>query len=186
MSGLVTPENLRKFTREEFYAMVEAGIFDDDYKVELIDGRIITEMAPVGGEHGWGLNKLNKSLFSCLHDTDYTVWVQSGVALPGDRELQPDVAIFKPVPERMGKNPTVDQIVLVIEVSDTSLRKDATDKMELYAEAGVPVYWVVDVRRKQVHVYTAPEDGLYSETTVLKSGDKLEVCGRELSVSDIF
>lgn len=186
MSTLNLPDNLRKFTRDEFYTMVDAGIFDDDYEIALIDGTIVAEAAPIGGEHGWAVCNLNKALVQCVLGTEYYVHVHGGISLPGDRVLQPDFAIYKRTPERERQNPTADQIILVVEVSDTSLRKDLTDKMQLYAEAGVPTYWVVDVRHKQVTVYTRPDEGVYAAIEQFDVDKELEVCGRRFAVSDIF
>jgi len=111
---LLEMTHARKFTREEFYTMVDAGIFDDDYKVELIDGRIVTEMAPIGGERGWSVDNLTRLLVGTLLDTDLIVRVQSGVSFPGDRELQPDFAVYRRLPETRS-NPGPSQILLVVE-----------------------------------------------------------------------
>jgi Uma2 family endonuclease len=177
---------LRRFTREEFYTMDRAGIFDNDYCVELIDGRIITRMAPIGGDHAWSVGKLTRILIHCTDDTEYDVHVQSAVSLPGDRELQPDLVVFKPKGDDAHDNPRADQTVLVIEVADSSLRTDRTDKMQLYAEANIPVYWVVDVKHKCVLVYSNPQDGVYSHLKQFSTEDRLEVCGREFVVKSIF
>jgi Uma2 family endonuclease len=176
---------LRRFTREEFYAMDRAGIFDHDYGVELIDGRIITRMAPIGGDHAWSVGKLNRKLIHCTDGTTFELHVQSAVSLPGDRELQPDFAVFTPKPDNH-ENPTADQIALVIEVSDSSLRFDRTDKMKLYAEANIAEYWVVDVAHKRIFIYTEPQDGSYAHLESRSGEETLTVCGCEFVASDIF
>lgn len=182
---LLEMTHARKFTREEFYTMVDAGIFDDDYKVELIDGRIVTEMAPIGGEHGWSVDNLTHLLVGTLLDTDLIVRVQSGVSFPGDRELQPDFAIYRRLPD-VRSNPGPSQILLAIEVSDSSLRKDLTGKIYLYAEAGIPTYWVVDVRNRRVNVHTNPVDGLYADLAQFSIEDTIDVCGKQIQVAKIF
>ena len=165
--------------------MDRAGIFDHDFGVELIDGRIITRMAPIGGEHAWSVGKLNRQLIYCTDGTEYALHVQSTVSLPGDRELQPDLAIYKPN-EASHDNPTPEQTLLVVEVSDSSLRYDRTTKMEYYAEAKIPEYWVVDVRNKRVTVYTRPESGTYSSVVQVSGEEKLTACDRAFAVASIF
>lgn len=106
--------------------------------------------------------------------------------MPGERELQPDFAIYKPNPNNVKVNPAADQIILVVEVSESSLAKVRTDKMQLYAAANIPTYWVVDVARNRVFVYSQPEDGAYSHLAQHSGDDLLEVCGRPIRVADIF
>jgi Uma2 family endonuclease len=177
---------LRRFTREEFYAMVRAGIFDHDRRVELIDGRVIIDMFPIGGSHGWSVERLTRTLVKCTDGTEYGVRVQSGISLPGDRELQPDFVVYVPSERNAQNNPTMDQIILVIEVADSSLSWDRSEKMKLYAEGNIPTYWVVDVPHKRVFVYTEPDDGAYSHMDPFAGEDELEVCGRKIRVADIF
>jgi len=177
---------LRKFTREEFYAMDHAGIFDDDRRVELIDGRVITDTTPVTDEHSWGVERLNRALMKCTDGTKYRVRVQSGISMPGGRELQPDFAICLPSADGSHRNPTADQIVLVVEVSDSSLSNDRTAKMQRYAAGNIPTYWVVDVPHRRVFVYRDPEDGVYSRMEPYSGQDNLEFAGMTIRVADIF
>jgi len=124
-------------------------------------------------------------LVGSLLDTDLIVRVQSGVSFPGDRELQPDFAIYRRLPDTRS-NPGPRQILLAIEVADSSLRKDLTGKIYLYAEAGIPAYWVVDVRNRRVNVHSNPVDGLYSHLEQFSTDDMIDVCGRQIPVAKIF
>jgi Uma2 family endonuclease len=180
------PVELRPFTREEFYEMDRAGIFENDTRVELIDGRIIRDMSPISGPHAFSVDELNMFLTEAVRGKPYRVRVQSGIALPGDRELQPDLAVYAIPKKRTTYNPTADQVILVIEVAASSIYRDRTDKARLYAEANIPVYWVVDVPRKRVFVHQAPEDGMYSKIEQVAGDELLEVQGKTFRAAEIF
>jgi Uma2 family endonuclease len=186
MLGIADVMELRRFTRDEFYAMDNAGIFDNDARVELIDGRIIRDMSPIGGPHAWSVEKLNRLLVRATLETDFSVRVQSSISLPGDRELQPDFVVYTPTEENATRNPSSDQVILAVEVAVTSIYVDRTEKMQLYAEAGIPTYWVVDVPRKRVFVHEMPEDGAYAKVEQKTGEDRLDVCGKSIRVADMF
>jgi Uma2 family endonuclease len=146
----------RRFTRAEYYRMAEAGILRRHDRVELIRGEIV-EMSPIGRRHSAFVGNLTQLLAPRLHDRAM-VWVQLPVVLAEDTELQPDLMVLRrrrPVPYKEREAHTED-VLLLIEVADSSLAYDRSTKLRLYAEASIPEYWVVDCNAETVEVYRDP------------------------------
>ena len=134
--------NRKRFTRAEYYRMVEVGILKPDDRVELIRGEIV-EMSPIGPRHRAFVENLTMLLAPRLVGRAI-VSIQLPVALADDTEPQPDVKVLRrradvPYKEREAWG---EDVVLVMEVSDTSLRYDRGTKLRLYAGAGIPEYWI--------------------------------------------
>jgi Uma2 family endonuclease len=140
----------RRFTREEYYRMAEMGLFRGE-RVELIEGDII-QMSPVSAEHVTCVHRLFQWLFQVFSDA--TVRIQSPLNL-GDSEPEPDIAV---VPGKAGDylhaHPTT--ALLVVEVAQTSLEYDREVKAPLYARAGIPDYWIVNLDGQCIEVYRDP------------------------------
>jgi Uma2 family endonuclease len=155
MAVEVVAATRRLFTRAEYYRMAEAGILGEDDRVELIKGEII-QMSPIGRLHFAFVINLNKLLVVRLGDRAH-VSVQGPVALSDDTEPQPDIAVLRlrATPYRQ-REAWAEDALLLIEVADSSLRYDRTTKLRLYAEAGIPEYWIVDCTTKTVEVYRNP------------------------------
>jgi Uma2 family endonuclease len=140
----------RRFTREEYYRMAELGLFRGE-RVELIEGDII-KMSPVSAEHVTCVHRLFQWLFQVFSDA--TVRIQSPLNL-GDSEPEPDIAV---VPGKAGDylhaHPTT--ALLVVEVAQTSLEYDREVKAPLYARAGIPEYWIVNLDGQCIEVYRDP------------------------------
>lgn len=139
-----------KWTREQYYKLGELGFFDGK-RVELIRGEII-EMSPPGWPHTVATRKtadLLRAIFAGLG------WVNEQSPLPTeDSDPEPDVAAYPGKLEDYTDHPT--SALLVVEVSDATLDRDMTTKVELYAEAGHPEYWVVDLVNLRLHVFRDP------------------------------
>jgi Uma2 family endonuclease len=153
-------ERTRKFTADEWGRMVELGIFGDDERLELIEGEIV-EMAPIGDPHGRCASQLTKRLVIGVGDRAL-VWVVGPVRLGVASVPELDLALVRPRSYRTGA-PRPEDILLVAEVADSSLRYDQTTKLRLYARAGVPEYWVVSVEGEWIDVYRSPEGDQYRE-----------------------
>ncbi len=153
-------ERTRRFTADEYERMVSLGIFREDERLELIGGEIV-EMAPVGHRHGACIAQLNKRLVIGVGDRAL-VWVQGPARLGVDSVPEPDLALLRPHSYRAG-SPRPEDVLLVIEVAESSLRYDRTTKLRLYARAGVPEYWVVSVGGEWIEVYRSPEGEGYRE-----------------------
>ena len=150
----------RLFTREEYHRMFEVGILTERDRVELIRGEIVQKMAP-GRRHRAFVDNLNQLLVPRVAGRAI-VSVQNPVALSDDTEPQPDVQLLRRrQPPYKDQDAWAEDTLLVIEVADTSLRYDRSTKLAIYAEAGVPEYWVVDCTAESIEVYRRPERDRY-------------------------
>jgi Uma2 family endonuclease len=160
----------RLFTRAEYHCMGDAGILKPTERVELIRGEII-EMSPIGARHVAFVNNLNQLLVTRLEGRAI-VSVQNPVALDDDTEPEPDLAILRrrrPAPYKESE-PVTEDVLLLIETGDTSLTYDRGTKLRLYAEAGIPEYWVVDASAEVVEIHRGPAAEGYGETRRLTGG----------------
>ena len=152
----------RKFTREEYHRMGEAGILKPADRVELIRGEIV-EMSPIGRRHVAFVDNLNQLLVVALAGRAL-VSVQNPVVLADDTEPQPDLKVLRrrPVPYK-DREADAEDTLLLIEVAETSLAYDRSTKLRLYAEAGIPEYWIVDAAAESVEVHRGPHGDSYRD-----------------------
>lgn len=144
----------RRFTREEYHKLAELGILREDERVELIEGEII-KMAPASPEHVAETHSLYDRLRR-LFGKSYTVRLQAPLAL-GDSEPEPDLAVVQgAAKDYLHAHPT--HAVLVVEVAQTSLQYDREVKSSLYAKAGIPEYWIINLQSRQLEVYRDPAE----------------------------
>ncbi len=161
-----------RFTLEEYEKMVEAGILTPDDRAELLDGEIVEKMA-VGSPHAACVRKLQRMFFELLGKGAATLSSQNPIGLPPNSEPEPDFAILKYRSDDYATlHPRPKDVLLVIEVSDSSLRRDRT-KLRIYARSSIQEVWIVDVNRKLVEVYTEPAEERYRELRVLKPGESI-------------
>jgi Uma2 family endonuclease len=159
----------RRFTVDEYYRMADAGILKPDDRVELIEGEII-EMAPIGIRHARCVAEFNQRLVIAAGDRA-VLWPQNPVRLPRDTEPQPDVVLIRPPSTRYDRPPRPDDVFLLIEVADTSVRYDREVKLPLYARAGVREVWLADLTHDVVLVHRQPgPDGYASALRVGPGG----------------
>lgn len=149
----------RRFTVDEYTRMVEAGILTKDDRVELLDGEIV-QMPPSGREHSASIAVLTRLFVSGLGPRA-VVWPQLPVELPPRSMPEPDVALLRPRSYRSAY-PTPGDVLLVVEVAETSLARDRKVKLPLYARAGIPEVWIVDVEGEEVEVYSSPRPDGYA------------------------
>ena len=166
----------RLLTVDEYHAMACAGILTEDDRVELIDGKLIV-MPPVGGSHIACVNTLNTLLNRRIvlrSNEDVIVSVQNPVQLNPHQEPEPDVALLRPATKR-GVVPRPEDVLLLIEVADTSLAHDRDIKLPRYAKAGIPEAWIVALEEGHIEVYRHPQAQGYAERRVFKRGEALEI-----------
>ncbi|MGB3616484.1 MAG: Uma2 family endonuclease [Catalinimonas sp.] len=161
------PVRTRLFTAAEYYRMGEIGIFGPEERVELIEGHI-TLMSPINAPHATAVRRLHKQLFRQL-DGRYEIDVQSTLNLTEASQPEPDATVLRPFDE--SKVPALKDVQIVIEVSDSTLRLDQTTKLRMYAAAGVPEYWIVNLKQRQIEVYTRPEGSRYADQTIYAADD---------------
>lgn len=165
MSRVDKPKR-RRLTVDDFAKMCEVGILTSDDRVELIDGELI-EMPPMGPPHAGIVNHLAKVLILRLGD-EADLRVQSSVLLSRFTQPEPDLAIVRPDSAAyMLRHPQPADILVAIEVADSSLRYARQEKMPRYAAAGVPEAWLVDVRARTITVYTGPSADGYETSRTL-------------------
>jgi len=175
-----------QFTVLEYEEMGRAGIFDPGSRFELIDGEII-EMNPIGWPHAGIVTTLNNLLAE-----RYRQWAlvspQNPLHLSDVSMPQPDLVLVRRVERRSG-HPTPDDVLLVIEVSDSTLGFDRRVKLPLYAKAGVVETLIVDVQAQRVEAYRVPGSDGYREVQIHGVGEAVGVVavpGVQLSVAEIF
>jgi Uncharacterized protein conserved in cyanobacteria len=158
------PERVRPLSRREYDQLVALGVFEDE-RIELLRGMLVT-MSPQGNVHA-GLTAWLAQQLTLRTGGAYDVRSHSPFAADDYSEPEPDVVVAR----RREKyaHPEPPEVLLLIEVSDSSLRKDRKIKLEIYAEAGVPEYWIFDVRAKAIDVHRQPVDGRY--TSVVRMND---------------
>ena len=159
----------RLFNVDEYYRMAEAGIFGPDERVELIEGAII-EMAAMGSPHGGCVTALSY-WFSAHLSGRALVRVQLPVHLSNRSEPEPDLALVRPRPDfYRTSHPETPDVLLLIEVADSSLAFDRQSKLPLYAREGVSETWLIDLPHESVEVYRRPENGRYQDVATLTRG----------------
>ena len=158
-----------RFTVDQYHRMAEAGIFDPDCRVELVDG-VIFEMTPVDPWHSGVVSWLTHRFVTALGDRA-VVHVQNPAGLDARSEPQPDVMLLRPRGDfyRTGHPDPADSLLL-IEVANTSLRHDRGRKLPVYARTGVVEVWIVNRGARAVEVYRAPSEGSYREREVVGRG----------------
>lgn len=171
---------VRPLRRREYDLLIEQGAFTPDERVQLLEGELV-EMSPQGARHAALIEALTGRLVPALVDR-YRVRVQLPLAAGEHSEPEPDLAVVSP-DEPRDRHP--EHALLVIEVSDESLRLDLGRKASIYAAAGVPAYWVVDVGREVVHVHTEPMDGVYRSVVVRGAQETLDALGVAMTLREL-
>lgn len=162
-----------QFTVEDFERMGAAGILAEDDRVELVSGEII-KMSPIGSRHAACVKAFNRGFAPLFLRNAAVVGIQDPVKLSAETEVYPDVSLLRPRPDDYGTaHPTGDDVLLIVEVSDTTLAYDRGVKLPLYARAGVPEVWVVDLGGEQVLVYREPRADTYLITQSVRRGASL-------------
>ncbi|HUF85361.1 MAG TPA: Uma2 family endonuclease [Acidimicrobiia bacterium] len=173
------------FTADEYQRMGEAGLFGEDDRLELIEGEIV-EMAPIGSRHAACVDRLTRLLTAQVGDRAI-VRVQSPIRLSARSEPQPDVTLLAPRTDFYGEaHPGPGDVWLVVEVADTSGAWDREVKARLYARAGVPEMWVVDLDAEVVDVLRDPGPSGYAEMRRAGRGERLEAAGTVVEVDELL
>ena len=187
MSAMVEPV-LHKLSIEAFNALWRAGHLGEGDRVELIDG-LILDMAPIGRPHMSLVNRLTRWLVNAVGDRG-VVSVQNSIVLPPWSQPQPDLAVLAPAFFALrGDLPQARDVLLLIEVADSSLAFDRGRKRALYAREGIAEYWVVDVAGCAIDVYREPSPDGYRSHRRLVEGERAAMRaldGVEFDVVELF
>ena len=178
----------RLFTVQEYYRMAQAGILTEDDRVELNEGEIVA-IAPIGSRHAACVRR-SQEFFTLALGEVALVSVQSPVRLSEHTEPQPDLAILRRRPDFYAAgHPGPDDILLVIEVADTSVEYDRAVKLPLYARSGIPESWLVDLNQEVIEIYRDPSPSGYRTSWTVHRGERLSplaIPDRELAVADLL
>jgi Uma2 family endonuclease len=162
----------RLFTVDEYHRMAEAGIFGPEERVELIDGEII-KMSPIGPRHAGCVINITRSLFTHLGDRA-VMSPQNPVVIRPRSEPQPDMLVLRRRDVSYSRaHPTPQDVLLAIEVGDSTVRFDRIVKARLYARARIQEYWLIDVGQESVDVFRNPERDAYASFTTFGLGTAL-------------
>lgn len=191
MSGyneVMTDPTRRLFTVTEYHAMGEAGILTPEERLELIEGEIY-RMPRIESGHAGCVNRLVNVLNSLVEGRGAIVASQNPVTLDDFSETQPDIALLRWREDFYAdSHPRPEDVVLLIEVAETSPGFDRRVKAPLYARKGVGELWVVDLATRSVEVLTRPSGGGFLGVRSHRGGDRispLALADLELSVSDV-
>lgn len=162
----------RSFTTEEYHRMGEAGILREDDRVELIEGEIV-QMTPIGSRHAACVMRLNQ-LFSRHSGQGVLVNVQNPIQLGKYSEPQPDVTLLRFRPDFYAEShPRPTEVLLAVEVAETSAAYDREVKVLLYAKAAIPEVWLVDLTEGWVEVYRQPSSQGYQDVRTFRRGEQV-------------
>ena len=146
----------KQFTVDDYYKMAEAGILTAEDRVELIEGQIL-KMSPIGTRHAMTVTRALMIFARGVGDR-VVVAVQNPAPMDTYNEPQPDLVLIRPREGFYGTDhPSPEDVVLLIEVADTSLRKDRLMKLPVYARNGIREVWIIDLSDDVIYVYRKPE-----------------------------
>lgn len=181
-----TPQS-RRFSVEDYHRMVDTGILSEQDRVELIDGEIV-EMVPIGSRHAGHVKHLLR-LFSEAVGDQTLVSVQDPVQLGEHSEPQPDIALLEPREDcYTAAHPTADDVLLLVEVAESSLDYDRRTKIPLYGRHRVPMVWLLNLVDRTVEVYQQPDQEGYQAIHTLRGDNAVEheQLGLRFDVGELF
>ena len=177
-----------KLNVDDYHRMAEAGVLGEDDRVELIDGEII-DMAPIGVAHASVVTRITIALIQACGDRAL-VRVQNPVRLSDFSEPQPDFAVVRPRADFYEtRHPGPSDVLLLVEVAESSLRYDRVVKLPLYAHAGIPEVWIVDLQQRTIQTYAQPSDGRFALAGLQRPGATLRLAAApalEVSVDELI
>lgn len=165
------PRRLR-FTVDEYYKMFELGMLEDFEHSEIIEGELIQRIG-IGDRHATVVNLLTKIFIKNLSD-DILVSVQNPVRLSNYNEPEPDLALADLSKFDGKRHPRPAEVILLVEVSDSTVKYDRDKKLPLYAEAEIPEVWIVNLPNDIIEIHSQPSVGLYQFVKIFKRGEIVE------------
>ena len=161
MTMTTQPQN-HAFTVGEYYRMAETDILTKEDRVELIAGQIVA-MSPIGSRHAACVKRLNLLLGKMVGDS-MLIGVQDPIALDAYSAPEPDLVLLRPRTDFYAEaHPAASDVLLAVEVGDTSADYDREVKLPLYAQVGLPEVWLIDLQKGRVEVYARPQGGAYQQ-----------------------
>jgi len=169
-----TTLELQVWKTAQYHRMIAMGIFDAEPRVELIAGQVI-KMAAKGVAHTAATKRTDRLLKHLLGDRAL-VQIQDPIQIDDYSEPEPDIAVVKTSPvDYSDRHPLPSEVYLIIEIAATSLKIDCETKAKLYAQAGIPEYWVLDVINRELYVLRASDQRGYNQQRILKADQRLSI-----------
>ena len=163
----------KRFRVEDFRRMTEVGILPEESGWEIIDGYLIDKMS-IGSRHASTVKRLNRKLSLLIGDRAI-ISVQDPIHIDEYNEPEPDIALLNLREDFYAEShPTLEEVLLVIEVADSTVEADRTIKKTLYAEAGIAEFWLVNLKENTVERYSSPKNGNYRLAEILESGETIK------------
>ncbi len=163
---------IQPLTVSDYHVMIRAGCLDN-YRVELLNGFLVKKFSQ-SPEHFFTVTHLDRTFFNALENENRAVVRQAApiTLMETESEPEPDIVIASGVPtDYKYRHPVANDILLVVEVSNATLRKDSSEKLELYASENIHEYWIVDVMRRSVRVLRNPHGKCYLHDETFCAGD---------------
>lgn len=178
---------LARLSRARYDAMIEMGILTENDAVELLDGQLYQTMSK-GKRHNALITRINRLLMRKL-DPRCIISPQNSIALHEYSEPEPDIAVLKPrADDYESALPEPQDVLFLVEVSDSTLAYDRDLKIPLYAAADIPEVWLVDAQERTRTVYREPEGNGYRTASVYRTGDAVPLsafAGETVQVEDL-
>jgi Uma2 family endonuclease len=177
-----------KLNLTDYHRMIEAGIFTPEQRIELLEGELF-DMAPIGPAHSGTTNYLTRLFFQAVGDKAI-VSVQNPIMLGDNSEPQPDLCLLCSREDFYEKShPAATDVLLLIEIADTSASADRAYKIPLYARHGIPEVWLIDVKRQQLEIHRQPEQGQYRQVYLAQPNERIalsQLAEIEIALSQIW
>lgn len=163
------PDQFR-WTVERFHQAIDAGVFGEEERIELVNG-VLYQMVPPNPPHTYITETIAQQFVQTLDLSRFSVRNQQPVILGQDGHPMPDVLVAEGPNQRyVRRHPRADEVLLIVEVSDTTLERDRGEKLCLYAQAGIPEYWIVSIPQTTVQVCQYPQGETYHGIEVFITG----------------
>ena len=173
MSAVLASLPHRKFTVEDYHRFIEMGVFKPEERLELWEGEFV-EMSPIGKRHAGIVAGLTAYL-NHLFFLKFVVWTQNPIVLNDFSEPQPDVAVLKQRSDFYRQiSATANDVLLAMEVADSTVKYDRDIKFPKYAENGIPEAWLIDLENDRIEIHTQPTKNGYKLVKILHRGDIAE------------
>lgn len=170
MNVQTQPQPMRlRFSVDEYYKMIELGMLKDYEKAEIIEGELIQKMT-IGDRHALAVDLLNRFFIKNVSD-NIRVGVQNPLRISDFNEPEPDIVLSDLTKYDGKRHPRPEEVILVVEVSDATLKYDRDVKLPLYAEAGIYEVWIVNLKKNIIEVHQDPINDIYQTIKIFKSGE---------------
>ncbi len=181
---LPPPEEVFRITVDRYEQMLERGALSEDDRIELLNGVLVTKM-PKNPMHSTVTGRCYRALDGLI-PPQWHVRKEEPVRIPGYDEPEPDLAVVRGGGDAYEHlHPLPGDIALIVEVADSSLTRERGEKADIYARAGVPLYWIINLVDRQVEVFSHPVGGVYPPATVLRGSDPIELIIADQAVGRI-